>query len=169
MNDTLKIVRNVNIDINETLSNLITSSFGLFLSDIAVVIQQIAQQPNPDAKKQVGAMMTIKEAQLMKQQQDSFILFKNMPPSLTMNNPRISMCSDFCFKNKRVINKLIRQKPQAFLVEIDSLIRDMPHLLDFDNKRWWFKQELKKLKRAQYHEQVSLYIRRDDIFMDSYA
>ena len=38
MNDTLRIVRNANLDINDSLSNLITSAFGLFFPDIAKTI-----------------------------------------------------------------------------------------------------------------------------------
>ena len=52
---------------------------------------------------------------------------------------------------------------------MEGLIRHMPNLLDFDNKRAYFKQEIAKIKRRQQFESINLYIRRDDIFMDAYA
>ena len=52
---------------------------------------------------------------------------------------------------------------------MEGLIKHMPDILDFENKRAIFKQELSKLKRNQYFEQISLQIRRTDIFMDTYA
>ena len=52
---------------------------------------------------------------------------------------------------------------------MEGLIRHMPNLLDFDNKRAYFKQEITKMKRRQQYDSINLYIRRDDIFMDAYA
>jgi hypothetical protein len=52
---------------------------------------------------------------------------------------------------------------------LDGLIIYMPNLLDFDNKRIYFKRELAKLKRNQHHDQIQVFVRRDNIFMDSYA
>lgn len=45
----------------------------------------------------------------------------------------------------------------------------MPNLLDFENKRNYFKKELAQLKRNQYRDMIQLFIRRDNIFMDAYA
>ena len=35
---------------------------------------------------------------------------------------------------------------------MEGLIKHMPNLLDFENKRGFFKQELAKLKKNQYFE-----------------
>ena len=43
----------------------------------------------------------------------------------------------------------------------------MPNLLDFENKRMLFKKEIKKLKRASYSRDITLYIRRNQIFTDA--
>ena len=47
----------------------------------------------------------------------------------------------------------------------------MPNLLDFDNKRTYFKKELNKMKRSNdmYGGTVQLFIRRDDIFQDAFT
>jgi hypothetical protein len=96
---------------------------------------------------------------------ERFNLFKN--PNYF--NKRIEDLSNFCLANKRVINKLIKTKTSYFVGELEGLFKHMPNLLDFDNKRIYFKRELAKLKRNQYYEQIQLFIRRDNIFMDSYA
>ncbi len=74
----------------------------------------------------------------------------------------------FCLRNKRVINKLIKGNKGQFVHEIEPIIKQAPNILDFENKRWFFKQGLKKLK-VQGHGDMHLQIRREDIFMDSFA
>lgn len=49
------------------------------------------------------------------------------------------------------------------------MFKYMPNLLDFENKRNYFKKELARLKRNQYRDMIQLFIRRDNIFMDAYA
>jgi len=56
-----------------------------------------------------------------------------------------------------------------FANELEGLIKHMPNILDFDNKRANFKKELTKLKRNGYGGQIQLFIRRDDIFRDTYT
>lgn len=82
---------------------------------------------------------------------------------------RIEELSQFCLINKKIINKLIKQKPQLFAEALEQFVKYMPNLLDFDNKRGYFKKELAKLKRNHHHQDVNLMIRRDNIFMDAYA
>lgn len=55
--------------------------------------------------------------------------------------------NSFCLINKRIINKLIKQKTSLYVNELEGLIKHMPNLLDFDNKRTYFKKELAKMKR----------------------
>jgi hypothetical protein len=45
----------------------------------------------------------------------------------------------------------------------------MPNLLDFENKRIYFKKEIKKMKRNVNARSLILMIRRNEIFMDSYS
>lgn len=51
---------------------------------------------------------------------------------------------------------------------IIEYIKFMPNLLDFDNKRAYFKKEIKKMRKS-YHRDLTLYIRRSQIFTDSYS
>jgi hypothetical protein len=67
-----------------------------------------------------------------------------------------------------MINKLVNQmytsrdksnsiKDMSTIIEY---IKYMPNLLDFENKRVYFKKEIKKLKRSSYGRDLTLYIRR---------
>lgn len=49
-----------------------------------------------------------------------------------------------------------------------ELIKYMPTVLDFDNKRSYFKKELKKLKRQVASPEFSLKVRRRDVFHDAF-
>lgn len=79
--------------------------------------------------------------------------------------------SNFCLVNKRIINKMIKAKPALFSNELDGFVRYMPNLLDFENKRSYFKKEIHKMKRSNdmYGGSVQLYIRRDDILHDAFT
>ena len=47
-------------------------------------------------------------------------------------------------------------------------IHHMPNLLDFDNKKWFFKAEMKKMKRAAHYDTINLNIRKRDIFRNAF-
>jgi hypothetical protein len=63
-------------------------------------------------------------------------------------------------------DKSISTKDMSTMIEY---IKFMPNLLDFDNKRAFFKKEIKKMKRSVYGRDLTLYIRRNQIFTDSYS
>lgn len=52
---------------------------------------------------------------------------------------------------------------------VSEYIKFMPNLLDFDNKRMYFKKEIKKLRRGSFARDLTLSIRRSEIFMDAYS
>ena len=89
-----------------------------------------------------------------------------------LNNQGSSIFNDFsefffkfCDKNRKVINLILRRYPKMFPPEI--LIK-ISHFLDLENKKKYFRYELKKLKASKdYH--ISLNVRRDHMFTDSYA
>jgi hypothetical protein len=62
-----------------------------------------------------------------------------------------------------------RERESKEVATIIEYIKFMPNLLDFDNKRIYFKKEMKKLKRATYARDITLYIRRSQIFTDAYS
>ncbi|CDW76386.1 ubiquitin-protein ligase [Stylonychia lemnae] len=172
VNEVLRIIYKANIDVTESVSNLMFCVFEIFNPEMYESImneqkdQKLEQaQPSTESNKlgkyQVK-MLTLDESQTRQSRQ---ILFRNQ----NYFTNRIQELSNFCLCNKRLINKLIKSKSQMFTNEVEALIKQMPNLLDFDNKRIYFKRELQKLKKAQYAEQIQLFIRRDNIFMDSYV
>jgi E3 ubiquitin-protein ligase HUWE1 len=66
---------------------------------------------------------------------------------------------------------MIKAKPALFTQELEGFIKYMPNLLDFENKRTYFKKEITKMKRGNdmYGGQLQLYIRRDDILHDAFT
>jgi len=44
----------------------------------------------------------------------------------------------------------------------------MPNLLDFENKKWYFKAELKKIRRQAHYDTVNLNIRKREIFRNAF-
>ncbi len=66
---------------------------------------------------------------------------------------------------------MIKTKPNLFIQELEGFVKYMPNLLDFENKRSYFKKEIHKMKRGNdmYGGSVQLYIRRDDILHDAFT
>lgn len=89
-------------------------------------------------------MIPLTESSVMAK--EKFTLFKN---SQYMTN-RVEELSHFCMMNKRIINKMIKTRSHLFANELEGLIKHMPNILDFDNKRVYFKKELAKLKRNSF-------------------
>lgn len=92
---------------------------------------------------------------------------------------RLCQFNLFCLQNQLILNKLVknifsaggrdRESAQKDIGAVSEFIKYMPNLLDFENKRLYFKKEIKKLRRASYARDLTLYIRRKDIFMDAYS
>lgn len=172
MSDALRIALKTNIEMTDGVSNLIFCVFASFYPELFEAIQHenesnkredAGSKDKKDEAKYKVKMLPLTDASI---KQEKFTLFRT---SSYFNN-RIEELNQFCIVNKRIINKLIKSKPKAFEGEIDALIKHIPNLLDFDNKRAYFKKELLKLKKSNHHyNQIDLFIRRDDIFMDSYA
>ena len=52
--------------------------------------------------------------------------------------------SVFCLNNKKAINKLLASKNKPIDLKLADIVRYMPNLLDFDNKRAYFVKELER-------------------------
>ena len=73
---------------------------------------------------------------------------------------------EFCEKNKKIINFILRQYPKMFTNE---LIIKIKSLLDLENKQKYFRHSLKKLPSS--HKYLSIQVRRNgpELFSDSFA
>lgn len=106
-------------------------------------------------------------------------LFKNADSI----NERLEEFGAFCINNKRIINKFLQfndapqrgrragqQAPDEPNISMKDIVRFMPHLLTFENKRAYFQRELQKRKKeGGYHRRLRLRVDRESIFMDTYA
>lgn len=78
----------------------------------------------------------------------------------------------FCLINKDIINKMVTMPPSyqsTCSLTLSAFVKAMPNILNFENKRSYFRREIDKLKRDQRASGLRLSVRRKDIFMEAYA
>lgn len=74
----------------------------------------------------------------------------------------------FCDRNRKVLNILIKQNPSLLQDTLHTLVSEFPALLDFENKRAYFRAEIRKLRPDRAFDTIRLQVRRSEVFMDSY-
>jgi HECT-domain (ubiquitin-transferase)/Domain of Unknown Function (DUF913)/Ubiquitin binding region len=74
----------------------------------------------------------------------------------------------FCDRNRKVLNILVKQNPTLLQDTFHSLVTEFPGLLDFENKRTYFRSEIRKLRPDRNFDSIRLQVRRAEVFMDSY-
>ena len=93
-------------------------------------------------------------------------------PSKSSNSIMFSFVKEICNEKKKVINTYFRQNPTLMYKLMYHAIFDFPAILDFDNKRTFFRQEIKNNKRQSQNrymnEDIDLVVKRDQIFQGSF-
>ncbi|CAE7198137.1 UPL2 [Symbiodinium sp. CCMP2592] len=79
-----------------------------------------------------------------------------------------SRFGQFCKQHRRPLNALIKQTPSLLSKSFSPVLKHMPHCLDFDNKRAYFRSQLRSRRMESRYETIRLRVRRSEIFMDSY-
>ena len=79
-----------------------------------------------------------------------------------------ALFQNFCESNRKVLNLLVKQDPALLDETFNSLVSKHSFLLDFDNKKNYFRMRLKKVRPERNMESIRLRIKRDDVFMESY-
>lgn len=74
----------------------------------------------------------------------------------------------FCDKNRKVLNLLVKQNPSLLNDTFNSLVTRFPSLLDFENKRNFFRAEIRKMRPERGYDTIRLHVRRNEVFMDSF-
>ncbi|WFD19839.1 HECT-type E3 ubiquitin transferase [Malassezia caprae] len=74
--------------------------------------------------------------------------------------------ANFTEKHRKILNLMVRQNPSLMSGSFALLVRN-PKVLDFDNKRNYFSQQLHKGRREHYTP-LSLTVRRQHVFYDSF-
>ena len=87
---------------------------------------------------------------------------------LHVDRSNTDMFRAFTEKNCKIINSLIRQNPGLLNDTFHALVVKFPSLLEFENKRVYFKAEMKELRPERGHDSIRLHVRRNEVFMDSF-
>lgn len=89
------------------------------------------------------------------------------PTKRAMSDVHTVQFLKFAERHRRLVNLLVHHSPGALKGSLALLLR-APRLLDFDNKRAYFRSKIKeKDSRAQYGT-LRLSVRRDHVFEDSF-
>jgi len=75
---------------------------------------------------------------------------------------------NFCERSKRILNQLVKQNPFLLNDTLHSLVTHFYNLLDFENKRNYFRTEIRKLRNDRGYDTIKLNVRRQQMFMDSF-
>jgi len=73
----------------------------------------------------------------------------------------------FCDSNKKLINIIIRQRPTVLNEGFNIFVDKWFNLLEFDNKRTYFRQEIRKLKNTGT-KTLYITVDRQNVFNDSF-
>lgn len=90
-------------------------------------------------------------------------LFKNV----TTLSERMVVFSTFCLNNKKIINKIFKDnKLNDSNLKLNDVIRYMPNLLDFANKKAYFYSKIEKMRVRG--GRIRLEISRDNILQNAF-
>ena len=108
--------------------------------------------------------------QTLKQQQDEIAAIINSIGNET--SPDTKRFLEFALTHRTVLNHILRQTSNNLSEEPYSVLVDFTrlhtHILDFDVKRRYFRQELDKLKDSIRGDDLAVHVRRTHVFDDSY-
>jgi E3 ubiquitin-protein ligase HUWE1 len=97
-------------------------------------------------------------------------LFKNS----SMVSPRLLDFGKFLLNNKRIINKFVaigwaeeKKNKKGLNLKLNDIVRNVPNLLDFENKRTYFLKEMAK-RNAGHRRSLDLTIDRNNFFEDAF-
>jgi hypothetical protein len=168
VSEVLRIVFRTNMEISDSVSNLTFCVFSAFYPELVDAIDHYdridkeekmePRERSSENKYQIKMLPLTEDS--VRNTKEKFTLFKN---STYMTN-RVLELSQFCMVNKRLINRMIKQRAHLFANELEGMIKHMPNILDFENKRNYFKKELNKLKRGGFQGIIQMFINRNNIF-----
>lgn len=134
-------------------------------------IAPVSQKPAQEGEPNPSSLVLAAQSSVAGSKAGKSLVFRDIEQA----SDRLTMFNSFCMQHKVLLNKLVKHifsskekdasKDSGTVAEY---IRYMPNLLDFENKRVYFKKELKRLRKASHARDMTLYIRRDQLFTDSY-
>ena len=85
-----------------------------------------------------------------------------------LDRPNSASFQIFSLKTQKQINLLIKQHPSLLLTVFNYLVTRFPSLIDFENKRNYFRAEMRVVQNEAGQDVIRLHVRRQEVFMDSY-
>ncbi len=126
-------------------------------------------QPSTSSASSVQKQPT---ASASEQQQSEIAAILSSINSSETTSPDTKRFLEFALTHRTVLNHILRQtsnnlseEPYSVLVEFTRM---HTHILDFDVKRRYFRQELDKLKDNIRGDDLAVHVRRSNVFDDSY-
>ncbi|CAD7923675.1 unnamed protein product [Amoebophrya sp. A120] len=84
-------------------------------------------------------------------------------------NPRIQKLKVFSERHSRAINHSVKQTPNLLQKSLAPIVKYCPYILDFNNKRTFFKQKIKQGRDSGHrYSTLRLNVRRSAVFLDTY-
>ena len=125
------------------------------IESLIITYDNLFKDPT-EASELLGQIRDIREAK------------KELRPEIGARYKRAYIFYKFLDQNHKAFNNLIRQMPEKnFQVVIKPFLMRFPSLLDFENKRNYFRHELRKLGRDGGNS-LRVIVNRNSIFQDSY-
>jgi hypothetical protein len=92
---------------------------------------------------------------------------RSPPPSHRKSDEKGMTFTRFADKHRRLLNAFVRQNP-GLLEKSLSLILKTPRLIDFDNKRAYFRSRIRHQHEQQHYAPLRICVRRAYVLEDSY-
>eukprot|EP01012_Entosiphon_sulcatum_P054118 TRINITY_DN7464_c0_g1_i1.p1 TRINITY_DN7464_c0_g1~~TRINITY_DN7464_c0_g1_i1.p1 ORF type:complete len:3554 (-),score=564.91 TRINITY_DN7464_c0_g1_i1:189-10850(-) len=73
----------------------------------------------------------------------------------------------FIQRNRKLLNAIVASNPQLLSTALSELMK-YPRFVDFENKRLWFREQIRREQDQQSYASCRLAVRRDQIFQDSF-
>ncbi len=91
-----------------------------------------------------------------------------MSPTSPMETSSEDLFMQFTNSHKQILNVMVRNNPSLMSGSFSLLVLN-PRILEFDNKRSWFSQQLRKKTNRDIGGVISFAVRRQYVFDDSYT
>lgn len=135
-----------NADLLNSLKQHVNCIFDAYLSELTHK-KQASQVVKTDATASIKMkpLLLNQSADLNNQKKVAAVVFGDSD----LSSASLFEFGKFCLNNKEIINQLLTLKTTGNVssLNVPTLIKHMPNVLNFDNKRAFFRKELEKLGR----------------------
>ena len=125
-------------------------------------LEESEKKDDKDKKKPLEQEVKMVEISMSKQVSETTNLAKSLFKNVNSLSQRMVHFSSFCLNNKKIINKILKNNQLSEInLKLNDVIKYMPNLLDFTNKKSYFYQKIERMKIRG--PRIRLEISRDNI------